>query len=213
MIVDECRIFAGLFLSGFLAGGVITFLLALGGGSRAARAIFDFLTPLAVGAIYFFALYFAADGAFRVYSLIAFCFGIALWRVIFKKISPFLRRFARRIIVPIKSLEESLERRFGARLLPLRKRLDELRKSRREKREEKKKLSLQKKAALKAKRQEEEEGRRRERSKARQTKGSDKRSAREKSRPEKNASIRKKGGKDGGARHSGKVIDIARVSR
>lgn len=109
MILDECLTFALTFGAGVIGGIAATFLLALGRGSRVARAVFDFLTPPVVGAIFFFAL-FSSGGVLRWYSFVAFLLGGALQRLLHKKLSPFLRRAAKKLLVPIKSLTESLER-------------------------------------------------------------------------------------------------------
>ena len=137
MIANECAIFAALFCAGLLAELLSAALLTLGKGSKVARAVFDFLTPIAVGAIYFFALRFSALGVFRVYTVVAFVLGGLAARWGLGKCSPALRRFARKVVLPIKSLEESLEKRVSDRLLPLRKRREERRRTRLAAREEK----------------------------------------------------------------------------
>jgi len=121
MIRTEIAIFVALFASGLGAGMLASFLLALGRGSRVARAIFDAVTPLAVGAIYFFALKGAASGVFRLYSALAFLLGgSAAWWIV-GRISPYLSRAISRLKVPIKSLEDKLSERIYRRFSPFRK--------------------------------------------------------------------------------------------
>lgn len=119
MILSECAVFAAMLLSGFLAGALAALLLTLGRGSAVARSICDFLCPIAVGAIYLFSLRLVSSGIFRLYSLAAFIAGILLLAAFLRRFSPALRRLARRIFLPIKSLSESLERKVSARLAPI----------------------------------------------------------------------------------------------
>ena len=135
MIRAECAVFLAMLVGGLLAGSTATLFFAFGRASRVARAIFDFLTPIAVGAIFFFSLELSAEGVFRVYALVAFLSGILLRRLIHRKIAPWERRVARKILVPIKSLEESLEKRIATLLAPLRERWRARREAVREKRE------------------------------------------------------------------------------
>jgi len=121
-------------------------LLTLGEGSRPARAIFDFLTPLALGVVYFFTLRFVASGVFRLYSLVAFLLGGLLSRRILKALSPFLRRAAKRVIVPIKSLENLISARVERWFSPLKRRIAARRDRRREKKREARALRAQKQA-------------------------------------------------------------------
>ena len=109
MIRGELFTVVSLFAAGAVAGIAATFLLALGKGSRGARAVFDFLTPPIVGAIFFFALMLSSDGEIRWYAFVAFALGGTAQRLLHKKLSPFLCRIAKKLILPIKSLTESLE--------------------------------------------------------------------------------------------------------
>ena len=118
MIVTQVVVFGVMLLAGALAGSFAFLFYFLGGGSRAARAIFDFLTPPTIGVIYFFALRWTASGVFRLFSLSAFVMGFVLQCLFLRRFSPSLRRFACKIILPIKSLEESLECRVKARFEP-----------------------------------------------------------------------------------------------
>ena len=132
MIAGECAVFLSMLVGGMLAAAVATFFLTLGGASKAARAIFDFLAPIAVGAIFCVVLYDASGGVFRSYALIAFGLGGYLFRLGYRKSLPTIRRIIRRISVPIKSLES----RINKRLEPYRKRREERIVVRRKKREE-----------------------------------------------------------------------------
>ena len=109
MIGTEISVFVALLLSGLGTGVLACFLLALGGGSRSARAIFDFLTPLSAGAIFFFALLSFAGGVFRLYSAVAYLLGLVLGRRLVGRTSPWLSRLVKRAKVPIKSLEKKVE--------------------------------------------------------------------------------------------------------
>ena len=146
MILSECAVFAAMLFSGFLAGAVTALFFTLGKGSAVAGAIFDFLCPLTVGAIYLCSLRLAASGVFRIYSLAAFAAGILLLLCFLRRFSPAFKRMARRIVLPIKSLSESLEKQVSARLAPI----AERRRLRREKRRERKRgkrLSRKKRSA------------------------------------------------------------------
>ena len=112
MILTECAVFAAMFAAGGAAAMIASALLALGVASRVARAVFDFLTPLVVGAVFFFSLYFSSGGVFRLYALGAFLLGGVLARLLLKKFSPWLRRLLARALVPIKSLEMAVEKLF-----------------------------------------------------------------------------------------------------
>lgn len=136
MILTECAAFVSALFAGVLAGTLATFFYRLGSASRAARWIFDFLTPLSMGALYYCALFFAADGVFRFYTLAAFFLGALAQRAIHKRISPFLRAFARRIVLPIKSLEDAFESKVERVLAPLREKRNARREKRRKRREE-----------------------------------------------------------------------------
>ena len=136
MIVTEITVFVACLAAGLLSGFVAAFLLTLGEGSRPSRAVFDFLTPLALGVVYFFTLRFVASGVFRLYSLVAFLLGGLLSRRVLKAISPLLRRVLKRVIVPIKSLERRISSRVGRWVLPLKRRIAYRRDRRREKRRE-----------------------------------------------------------------------------
>ena len=133
MIETEIAVFALLFAAGVLSGAVAVFLLALGRGSRVARAIFDFLTPLVMGAVYFFALRYFASGVFRLYSLIAFLLGAGVSRRVSRALSPFLRKALQKAKVPIKSLERRVSCRVGALISPIKNRVKEYRLVKKEK--------------------------------------------------------------------------------
>ena len=135
MIETELAVFVATFLAGMLAGTVASFLLALGRGSKAARAIFDFLTPLAVGALYFFALRRFASGVFRLYSLVAFSLGVFLSFRLLKRLSPLLLKILSRLKVPIRSLENAFSAGANRLLRPLRERRERRREERGRRRE------------------------------------------------------------------------------
>ena len=122
MIETEIFVFVVLFAVGLGAGVLASFFLALGTGSRVARAIFDFLTPIAAGAIFFFALRASANGVFRVYSVVAFLVGMFVAGRIVGRIAPRLSRLVLRAKVPIKSLEKKVDEAWERRLAPLRER-------------------------------------------------------------------------------------------
>jgi len=119
MILTECLTFAVMFAAGTLAGVIASGLLLFGKGSAVARAIFDFLAPLAVGAIFFFALLFSAKGEFRLYSALAFAVGMVASRLLLRRFSPALRRLARKVILPIKSLAYALEDKVSEKFAPI----------------------------------------------------------------------------------------------
>ena len=112
MILTECAVFSAMLLAGGAAAILASALLALGGASRVARALFDFLTPPAVGAIFFLALYLSAGGVLRLYAVLAFLLGGAGARFLLKKFSPALKRLLVKASVPIKSLERGVEKLF-----------------------------------------------------------------------------------------------------
>ena len=133
MIPTECATFAAMFVAGGVAGIVARLLLTLGGGSRVARAIFDCLTPFVVGAIWVYALYLSAGGVFRLYRLVAYLLGGIAAQYLLRRYSPILRRFARKVILPVKGCAEGVERRVAAWTEPLRERVRERRRMRAEK--------------------------------------------------------------------------------
>jgi len=137
MIRTEITVVAALFGAGLGAGVLASFLLALGRGSRVARAVTDALAPLAAGIVFFFALKGVADGVFRLYSVLAFLLGGVAARWLVGRLSPCLSRGIERAKVPIKSLESKIEERLNRLLAPLR-----------EKRAAKKALRAEKNAAL-----------------------------------------------------------------
>jgi len=112
MILTECAVFSVMLLAGGAAAILASALLVLGGASRVARALFDFLTPPAVGAIFFLALYLSAGGVLRLYAVLAFLLGGAGARFLLKKFSPALKRLLVKASVPIKSLERGVEKLF-----------------------------------------------------------------------------------------------------
>lgn len=134
MIGTEVAVFAALFGAGLGAGVTASFLLALGQGSRVARAVSDFVTPPVVGLIYFLTLRAVASGVFRLYSLLAFLLGGALARLIVRGIAPYLSRLLDRAKVPIKSLEDRVSAWAERRLAPIRARRDARRAARKAKR-------------------------------------------------------------------------------
>ena len=144
MILTECAFFTASLFAGVLAGVTATFFYRLGGASRAARAVFDFLTPLSMGALFFIAMTIAADGVFRFYALAAFFTGVLLQQAIHKKLSPRLRALARRLLAPLVSLENALERRVERALAPLRERRRIRREKGRALREEKRAIKEEK---------------------------------------------------------------------
>ena len=163
MILSECAVFAAMLLSGTFAGAVCSFIFLLGKGSGAARAMFDFLSPITVGVTLFFALRFFAGGAVRVYSLFAFLLGIVGSAFLLRRFSPRLKRLAKHVILPIKSLSESLERKFCRLVAPLKNRLlihrEKAQKKRAEKQNTKKLARLKKRTALREKKERDEKPR------------------------------------------------------
>ncbi len=113
MILTECAVFFSMLVAGGAAAVAATALLALGGSSRLSRVVFDFLTPLAVGAVFFFALYLFAGGVFRLYAVLAFLSGWVGARLLLKKFSPVLKRIFLRAAVPITSFERKMEKLFS----------------------------------------------------------------------------------------------------
>ena len=150
MIVAECSVFLIMLAGGMVAAFVATFFLALGGASKAARCVFDLLTPIAVGGIFLLFLYLSSSGVFRAYALLAYVFGGALFKWLYHLIRPYLKKLLCRLIVPIKSLEERVERR----LLPLREKRERRRTERRLRREEKRRLVAEEKAKRRLEKQE-----------------------------------------------------------
>ena len=141
MIRTECVVFLSMVGGGALAALVATLFFALGQSSRVSRAVFDFLTPLSVGAIFFFDLYFSSGGVFRLYEVIAFFLGGAIFCFVYLKIRPFLKLVFLKAYVPIKSLENAVNKR----LEPVLKRREERKRRVREKREEKRRAVMEKK--------------------------------------------------------------------
>ena len=142
MILTECAVFFGMLFAGMGTAAIATLFLTLGGGSKAARAVFDILTPLFAGATFFVCLYFLSGGAMRLYAVLAFVSGGALFYFVWRKISPFARRLIKRALVPIFSLEKAVEKLF----FPLTERLKNRRKIRLEKRAQNRRLRAEKKA-------------------------------------------------------------------
>ena len=164
MISGECVVFFSMFAGGMIAGMITVFFLTLGGASKAARAVFDILTPLAVGAVFFFSLYDASGGVFRIYALVAFLLGGGVFFALYAKFHPVIKRILRRAIVPIKSLQSKVDKHFE----PIRKRREKRLKAMREKRAEKKAISAARaekrradKARLRTKKREKKEALRR----------------------------------------------------
>jgi len=116
--------------------------LTLGGASKVWRALFDFITPLAVGGMFFLSLNLSAGGVFRFYALFAFAAGGGCFYLLYRKIRPLLSAVLKRIIVPIKSLENAA----NERLRPLREKRERKRTKRRLRREEKRNLRIEEKA-------------------------------------------------------------------
>lgn len=135
MILEECCIFLRMFAAGLLAGTIARILSLLGSASQPARAVTDALIAAEMGAFYFLTLYMTACGVFRVYSLAAFALGIAFMLFLLKKLSPTLRKAAKRVLSPLLKGLFKLESSFEKRLSPLRKKLEERKRKRREKAE------------------------------------------------------------------------------
>ena len=142
MIRTEITVVVALFAAGLGAGLIASFLLALGRGSRVARAVSDGLAPLMAGAVFFFALKGAADGIFRLYSVLSFLLGVGAAHRIAKKAAPLFLRVVERLKVPIKSLENKVSEHLDRRFAPLR-----------EKRAAKRILRAEKRTALLAERE------------------------------------------------------------
>ena len=130
MIRTECVLFLSMMAGGCVAALVATILLTLGRASRVARVVFDLLTPLAVGAIFFYSLYLASDGVFRLYALLAFLLGGGLFRRLYRLVLPWIKKAIAALSVPIKSLENAI----SERLAPIRERRMQRRQIRAEKR-------------------------------------------------------------------------------
>lgn len=150
MIVAECSVFLTMLAGGMVAAFFATLFLALGGASKAARCVFDLLTPIAVGGVFLLFLYISSSGVFRVYALVAFLLGGALFRWLYRLVRPSLKKLLCRLIVPIKSLEDRVERR----LLPLREKRERRRAERRLLREEKRRHHAEEKAKRRLEKQE-----------------------------------------------------------
>ena len=156
MILTECAVFSAMLLAGGAAAILASALLALGEASRVARALFDFLTPPAVGAVFFLALYLSAGGVLRLYAVLAFLLGGAGARFLLKKFSPALKRLLVKASVPIKSLERGVEKLFR----PVTERLEGLRERRLRRRLEKATRREQKRAEARLLRAEKREKKR-----------------------------------------------------
>ena len=138
MIGTEVAVFAALFGSGLGAGLLAAFLLALGRGSRVARAVCDLVTPPVVGVLFFLTLRAVANGVFRLYSVVAFLLGGALAILLARRSAPLLSRVLNRVKVPIKSLENRISLRLARFFAPIAQR----RAARKKKRAEKRTCSL-----------------------------------------------------------------------
>lgn len=150
MIKAECLIFLTMLAGGAVAGAVATLFLALGTASKVSRCIFDFLTPLAVGGVYLITGYLASGGVFRLYALLAFFLGGWIFRLLYRRSLPYLKRLIFLLIVPIKSLEDSI-----AKLLePIRERLRRRRAIRAERREKRRMLLEEKRRKTREEREE-----------------------------------------------------------
>ena len=112
MIKAECAVFFLMLVGGGVASAVATLLLTLGGASKVWRALFDFLTPLAVGAIFFISLSISSGGSFRLYSLFAFAAGAGGFCLLYRRLRPILKVVLKKLIVPIKSLENAISERY-----------------------------------------------------------------------------------------------------
>ena len=119
MIVTEITIVCLLFVWGAGSGVIASCLNVFGRASRLARAVADALIPPSVAAAYFFGLYVAASGEFRVYSLVAFAMGAVLSSLACVRLYPVFKRFARRFFSPLISLEKRLEKGVEERLAPI----------------------------------------------------------------------------------------------
>ena len=149
MIRTECVIFLSMAAGGAIAALLATFFLALGKASRVARAVFDFLTPIAVGGIFILSLYLSSDGAFRLYAFAAFIVGGGIFRALYLRSRPLFRKVINALVVPI----QSLERRIDARLEPIRQRRATKRRERREKRLAARAVAAERRAQKRAKRE------------------------------------------------------------
>ena len=134
MIGTEVAVFAALFGSGLGAGLLAAFLLALGRGSRVARAVCDLVTPPVVGVLFFLTLRAVANGVFRLYSAVAFLLGGALAILLARRSAPLLSRVLNRVKVPIKSLENRISRRLARLFAPIAQRRAARKKKRAERR-------------------------------------------------------------------------------
>jgi len=150
MILGECAVFAAMFAAGATAGVIAVFLDVLGRSGRAARVVTDVLTAAEMGVAYFFALYHAACGVFRLYSLAAFLLGIYLDHRVCKRFSPTFRRAMRKILTPIILSYDRMAAKWEERLRPFREkraaRRAEQRAIRMEKRDRRRALREEKKA-------------------------------------------------------------------
>ena len=119
MIGTEVAVFAALFGAGLGAGLLAAVLLALGRGSRIARAVCDLVTPPVVGVLFFLTLRAVASGVFRLYSAVAFLLGGTLAILLARRSAPLLSRMLNRAKVPIKSLENRVSRRLSRLFAPI----------------------------------------------------------------------------------------------
>ena len=146
MILAETAIFFSMLAGGFVAALIATFFNELGGAGKVARCVFDFLAPLAVGGVFFLSLYLSAGGVLRLYEGVAFFLGGGVFRFIYRRVRPCLKRLIYRLAVPIKSLE----RRIEERLLPLREKRAKRKESSREKRAQKRRLKAERREKRRA---------------------------------------------------------------
>ena len=159
MILTECAVFSAAFLAGMIAAAFTMLFAALGGASKVARAVFDFLTPLVAAGIFFLSAYLSTGGVFRFYFLAAFVLGGVAFSAVYKKCRPLLKRLILRVSVPILSLENAV-----ARLLsPLAERLKQGKERRAKRRSEARRLRLKKREINREKSEKEKASRRKKR--------------------------------------------------
>ncbi len=158
MIVTELTIVFLLFVWGLSSGVIASCLNVFGRASRPARAVADTLIPISVAAAYFFGLYLAASGEFRVYSLVAFAVGAVISSLFCVRFYPVFKRFARRLFSPLISLEKRVEKRLAERLAPLLEKMRRKRAARKEKREEEKRRRRKEKRKIREEKMRERKG-------------------------------------------------------
>ena len=116
MIVTEITTVLVSFSFGLLSGALASVVNVIGRGSRAARAASDLFIPLVLAGAYYCALFLAANGEFRLYSLISFAGGASLSAKLCIRVYPAVKRSLRRLLRPVISVAISLDKIISDRL-------------------------------------------------------------------------------------------------